>query len=75
MRHGYFLPRLGAFGDMGMARLACERWASLPTGMLSVERLGHHDGASAFESRDGIVVRVVLCDFASETFRYIVRDT
>lgn len=73
MRHGYFLPGRGLFGDPELAAEAEAYWRASPA--VAIERVGHYDGCSIFIFADGQkVCRMCLQDFFSEKFRVEVRD-
>jgi hypothetical protein len=75
MRHGYFLPGRGLFGDIDLAVDAQTFWSLSPAGDFLWKHLGHYDGASIWITNDGrTTIRLCLQDFFSEKFRVEVRD-
>jgi len=68
MRHGYFLPKRGLFGDEAFASEAQALWGSSITGGFT--DCGRYDGASVFQRDDwSIVRRLVVQDYFSEELR------
>jgi hypothetical protein len=68
MRHGYFVPKRGLFGDEAFAAEARALWGSSIAGGFT--DYGRYDGASVFQRADGSVVRrLVVQDYFSEDLR------